>query len=205
MSLLPLPLDQGSRPCFSFLERFLEAILLLCVLFLHLSTRFFYVSIFLTSPPCFCLCHRNQLSVSQSAVFWMNELGRLLHRIFRDEPWSDLTFSWIFDHPEWSDACNIRRTGIATVNGRYLPNYHTNLVIALSHSLSLLFCYFINTTDCICPSAQDEPSSPSTKELHEWYMYPNACLITHLFISKIIDILLTWYCLDCLKIHITLL
>ena len=144
------------------------------------------------------LCHKVQ------SFEWMNWVD-FCTVFFSDEPWRDLTFSWIFDHPEWSDACNIRRTGIATVNGRYLPNYHTNLVIALSHSLSLLFCYFINTTDCICPSAQDEPSSPSTKELHEWYMYPNACLITHLFISKIIDILQTWYCLDCLKIHITLL
>ena len=47
--------------------------------------------------------------------------------------------------------------------GWYLPNFQTNLVIAL-HALSLLFGNFINTT--AYHLSRYEPSYHSTKDLH---------------------------------------
>ena len=49
------------------------------------------------------------------------------------------------------------------VEGSYLPNYQTTLVIALE-ALFLLFCIFINTT--AYHLGRYEPSPPSNKELH---------------------------------------
>ena len=48
--------------------------------------------------------------------------------------------------------------------GLYLPNCQMTLVIALD-ALSLLFCIFLNTTSYHL--GRNEPSPPSTKELHD--------------------------------------